>query len=160
MPVTIRMPSLSPTMTEGTIAKWRKKVGDEIDAGDVLAESEAGKAPMELEAADSGRLVKMLFGEGTEAIPVNQPIALLLSEGEDESALETAKPEAPAAPPKAAAPKPPAAPPAPKPAPAPARAPAAKEAIPKAPAPAMAESRRGYSRAPWRGASRRSAASI
>jgi pyruvate dehydrogenase E2 component (dihydrolipoamide acetyltransferase) len=137
MPVTILMPSLSPTMTEGTIAKWRKKVGDEVDAGDVLAEIETDKATMELEAAESGRLAKILFGEGTEGIPVNQPIALLLSEGEDESALESVKPPAPVVQPKAAAPKA-AAPPAPKPAAA-ARAPTAKAAIPKAPAPAPAQ---------------------
>jgi pyruvate dehydrogenase E2 component (dihydrolipoamide acetyltransferase) len=148
MPVTILMPSLSPTMTEGTIAKWRKKVGDEVDAGDVLAEIETDKATMELEAAESGRLAKILFGEGTEGIPVNQPIALLLSEGEDESALETVKPQAPSAPRAAAPPVPPpkatgvpkgvAAPPAAKP-PAPPPAPATKAAAPKPAAPVPAE---------------------
>jgi pyruvate dehydrogenase E2 component (dihydrolipoamide acetyltransferase) len=124
MPVAILMPSLSPTMTEGTIAKWRKKVGDEVAPGDVVAEIETDKATMELEAAEGGRLGTLLFEEGTAGIPVNQPIALLLGEGEDESALEAAeRRQAPAAP---RAPVPPAAPPAPRPAATPPRAPAVK----------------------------------
>lgn len=82
------MPALSPTMTEGTLVKWHKQEGDEIVAGDVIAEIETDKATMEVEAVDEGRLGKILVPEGTEGVPVNQPIAILLEEGEDESALE------------------------------------------------------------------------
>lgn len=84
------MPALSPTMTEGSLAKWHKQEGDEVVAGDVIAEIETDKATMEVEAVDEGRLGKILVAEGTEGIAVNQPIAILLEEGEDESALEGA----------------------------------------------------------------------
>ena len=88
MPIQILMPALSPTMTEGNLAKWLKKEGDEVRSGDVLAEIETDKATMEYEAVDDGRLGRILVPEGAEGIKVNQPIALLLAEGEDTSALE------------------------------------------------------------------------
>jgi pyruvate dehydrogenase E2 component (dihydrolipoamide acetyltransferase) len=102
MPTEILMPALSPTMTEGTVAKWLKKEGDEVHSGDVLAEIETDKATMEFEAVDDGRLGKILVPEGAQGIRVNQPIALLLGEGEDAAAIE----KAPEAPSKPAAPQP------------------------------------------------------
>jgi pyruvate dehydrogenase E2 component (dihydrolipoyllysine-residue acetyltransferase) len=87
MPIEIRMPALSPTMTEGNLARWLKKEGDEIHSGDVIAEIETDKATMEYEAADDGRLGRIIVPEGTQGIKVNAPIALLLEEGEDASAL-------------------------------------------------------------------------
>src|SRR5690242_1844788 len=109
MPIEILMPALSPTMTEGNVTKWLKKEGDEVHSGDVLAEIETDKATMEFEAVDDGRLGKILVPEGAEGIKVNQPIALLLGEGEDPSALHkiAEKPAAPvAAAPAAKAPEP------------------------------------------------------
>jgi pyruvate dehydrogenase E2 component (dihydrolipoamide acetyltransferase) len=88
MPIEILMPALSPTMTEGNLAKWLKKEGDEVRSGDVLAEIETDKATMEFEAVDEGRLGRILVPEGAEGIKVNQPIAVLLGEGEDASALD------------------------------------------------------------------------
>jgi len=88
MPIEILMPALSPTMTEGNLAKWLKKEGDEVHSGDVLAEIETDKATMEVEAADDGKIGKILVPEGAQGIKVNEPIALLLSEDEDASALE------------------------------------------------------------------------
>src|SRR5271155_2007525 len=88
MPIEILMPALSPTMTEGNVTKWLKKEGDEVHSGDVLAEIETDKATMEFEAVDDGRLGKILVPEGTQGIKVNQPIAVLLGEDEDPSALE------------------------------------------------------------------------
>jgi pyruvate dehydrogenase E2 component (dihydrolipoamide acetyltransferase) len=88
MPIEILMPALSPTMTEGNVTKWLKKEGDEVRSGDVLAEIETDKATMEFEAVDDGRLGKILVPEGAEGIKVNQPIAVLLGEGEDASALD------------------------------------------------------------------------
>ena len=85
MPIEILMPALSPTMTEGNLAKWLKKEGDEVHSGDVLAEIETDKATMEFEAVDDGRLGKILVPEGAQGIKVNQPIAVLLGEGEDAS---------------------------------------------------------------------------
>ncbi|NYZ12032.1 pyruvate dehydrogenase complex dihydrolipoamide acetyltransferase [Azospirillum sp. RWY-5-1] len=117
------MPALSPTMTEGNLARWLKKEGDTVKAGDVLAEIETDKATMEVEAVDEGRIGKILVESGAQGVAVNTPIAILLEEGEDESALNAA----PAAPAAASAPK--AAEPEPAPAPAAASAPA--------PAPAM-----------------------
>lgn len=87
MPIEILMPALSPTMTEGTIAKWVKKEGDSVKSGDVLAEIETDKATMEVEAVDEGVVGKILIPEGTAGVKVNEPIALLLEEGEDSSAL-------------------------------------------------------------------------
>ena len=86
MPTQILMPALSPTMEEGKLAKWLVKEGDEVHSGDVLAEIETDKATMEFEAVDEGRIGKILVPEGSEAVKVNQPIAVLLAEGEDESA--------------------------------------------------------------------------
>ncbi|MEX1034782.1 MAG: pyruvate dehydrogenase complex dihydrolipoamide acetyltransferase [Sneathiella sp.] len=88
MPITITMPALSPTMTEGTLANWQAKEGDTISSGDVLAEIETDKATMEVEAVDEGTLAKILIKGGTENVAVNTPIAILLEEGEDASALE------------------------------------------------------------------------
>jgi pyruvate dehydrogenase E2 component (dihydrolipoamide acetyltransferase) len=88
MPIEIRMPALSPTMTEGNLARWLKKEGDEVHSGDVIAEIETDKATMEYEAVDEGRIGKIIVPEGAQGIKVNQPIALLLEEGEDAGALE------------------------------------------------------------------------
>jgi pyruvate dehydrogenase E1 component beta subunit len=111
MPIEILMPALSPTMTEGNLAKWLKNEGDEVAAGDVLAEIETDKATMEVEAVDEGVLGRILVPDGTESVQVNQPIALLLAEGEDAAALETSAaqtavtaPDSPAAAPEAPAP--------------------------------------------------------
>ena len=90
MPVQVLMPALSPTMTEGKLAKWAKKEGDKVSSGDVIAEIETDKATMEVELADEGILGRILVPEGTEAVAVNTPIALLLGDGEDASALEAA----------------------------------------------------------------------
>jgi pyruvate dehydrogenase E2 component (dihydrolipoamide acetyltransferase) len=87
MSIQILMPALSPTMTEGAVARWLKKEGDEIHSGDVIAEIETDKATMEYEAVDEGRLGKIIVPEGTQGVKVNQPIAVLLEEGEDASAL-------------------------------------------------------------------------
>jgi pyruvate dehydrogenase E1 component beta subunit len=95
MPTQILMPALSPTMTEGNLAKWLKNEGDKISAGDVIAEIETDKATMEVEAVDEGILGKILVPGGTEAVQVNQPIAILLDEGEDASALDGAMSTAP-----------------------------------------------------------------
>jgi pyruvate dehydrogenase E1 component beta subunit len=97
MPTDILMPALSPTMTEGKLSKWLKKLGDEVKSGDVLAEIETDKATMEVEAVDEGKLTKILVEEGTEGVAVNTVIAVL---GE-----EAAAPAAKAAPAPAAAPK-------------------------------------------------------
>jgi pyruvate dehydrogenase E1 component beta subunit len=83
MPIEILMPALSPTMTEGTLARWLKKVGEPVKAGDVLAEIETDKATMEVEAVDEGTLVQILVPEGTEGVAVNTPIARLAGEDED-----------------------------------------------------------------------------
>ena len=88
MPIKILMPALSPTMTEGNLAKWLKNEGDPIKSGDVIAEIETDKATMEVEAVDEGTLGKILVPGGTEGVKVNEPIALLLEEGEDKSALD------------------------------------------------------------------------
>jgi len=88
MPIEILMPALSPTMTEGNLARWLKKEGDEVHSGDVLAEIETDKATMEVEAIDDGKIGKILVPEGAQGIKVNALIALLLGEDEDASALE------------------------------------------------------------------------
>ena len=90
MPIKILMPALSPTMTEGNLARWVKKEGEEVRSGDVIAEIETDKATMEVEAVDEGKLGKILVAEGTEGVKVNATIALLLEEGEDAGALEGA----------------------------------------------------------------------
>jgi pyruvate dehydrogenase E2 component (dihydrolipoamide acetyltransferase) len=88
MPIEIRMPALSPTMTEGNLARWLKHEGDHVAPGDVIAEIETDKATMEVEAIDEGTLGKIVIGDGTEGVPVNAVIGVLLEEGEDQSALE------------------------------------------------------------------------
>ncbi len=99
MPIEILMPALSPTMTEGNLAKWLKREGDQVRSGEVLAEIETDKATMEVEAIDDGRVGKILVPEGTQGVKVNQPIALLLAEGEDSAALaHLAEPQAAPAP--------------------------------------------------------------
>jgi len=122
MPTEILMPALSPTMEEGTLAKWLKKEGDKVSAGDIIAEIETDKATMEFEAVDEGVLGKIIVAEGTEGVKVNAPIAVLLEEGESADDIAAPKAAAPASAPKAeaAAPAPAAAAPA-----APAAAPAA-----------------------------------
>ncbi|MBI3496053.1 MAG: pyruvate dehydrogenase complex E1 component subunit beta [Proteobacteria bacterium] len=87
MPIQVLMPALSPTMTEGKIARWLKHEGDPIRSGDVLAEIETDKATMEVEAVDEGTLGRILVPEGTEGVAVNTPIAVLVTDGEDASKL-------------------------------------------------------------------------
>jgi pyruvate dehydrogenase E2 component (dihydrolipoamide acetyltransferase) len=130
------MPALSPTMTEGTLAKWLVKEGDQVSSGDVIAEIETDKATMEVEAVEEGTMAKIVVADGTEGVAVNAVIAILLEEGEDASALHAA-PAAPAAAPAKApeAPEAPKAPEAAAPAAAPAPAPASQAA------PAAADSR-------------------
>lgn len=94
MPIEILMPALSPTMKEGNLAKWTKKEGDKIKAGDVIAEIETDKATMEVEAVDEGILGKILVEQGTENVQVNSAIALILEDGEDKSVLDSYKPKA------------------------------------------------------------------
>ena len=118
MPITVTMPALSPTMEEGTLAKWLVKEGDTVQAGDILCEIETDKATMEFEAVDEGVLGKVLIADGTEGVPVNAPIAVMLEDGEDASALDgfdtgtasAAVASAPVAPESAPAPAPAAAP--------------------------------------------------
>lgn len=88
MPIEILMPALSPTMEEGTLSKWLVKEGDTVSSGDLLAEIETDKATMEVEAVDEGIVAKLLVPGGSEGVKVNAPIAILLEDGEDESALE------------------------------------------------------------------------
>lgn len=97
MPINVTMPALSPTMTEGTLSRWLKAEGDKVAAGDIIAEIETDKATMEVEAVDEGVIGKILVKAGTEGVAVNTPIAILLEDGEDASALANA--------PAAAAPK-------------------------------------------------------
>jgi pyruvate dehydrogenase E2 component (dihydrolipoamide acetyltransferase) len=134
MPIELLMPALSPTMTEGNLAKWHKKEGDAVKAGDIIAEIETDKATMEFEAVDEGTIGKILVPEGTEGVKVNQPIALLLEEGEDKSAI--AKSAA-----VTAAAKPAPAPAAAKPAPASEAPKTEPPPGPKAPAPAAPATR-------------------
>lgn len=91
MPIEILMPALSPTMTEGNLARWIKKEGDKIKSGQVIAEIETDKATMEVEAVDEGVLGKIFVAEGTQGVKVNELIALILAEGEDKSALDSYK---------------------------------------------------------------------
>jgi len=94
MPTQILMPALSPTMTEGNLVKWLVKEGDTVKAGDLLAEIETDKATIEFEAADEGTLGQILVAEGTEGVAVNAPIAVLLGDGEDTSAVPASAPAA------------------------------------------------------------------
>ncbi|WP_330082554.1 pyruvate dehydrogenase complex E1 component subunit beta [Methylocystis iwaonis] len=102
MTINVLMPALSPTMEQGKLAKWLKNEGDEVKAGDVIAEIETDKATMEVEAVDEGVLARILVPGGTENVAVNTPIAVIAGEGEDASAVEL--------PPAAKAPPPPTAP--------------------------------------------------
>jgi len=97
MSVEILMPALSPTMEEGTLAKWLKAEGDTVSAGDIIAEIETDKATMEVEAVDEGTLAKILVFEGTEGVKVNSVIAILAEEGESADAVEAPASAAPAA---------------------------------------------------------------
>src|SRR3954447_11065835 len=83
MPIELKMPALSPTMEEGTLAKWLVKEGDDVKSGDILAEIETDKATMEFEAVDEGKIAKILVPEGTDGVKVGQPIALLAGDGEN-----------------------------------------------------------------------------
>ena len=94
MPTEILMPALSPTMTEGKLARWMKKEGDMVKPGDVIAEIETDKATMEVEAVDEGRIGKLVIAEGTEGVAVNSVIAMLLDEGEDSNAIKVPSPAA------------------------------------------------------------------
>jgi pyruvate dehydrogenase E2 component (dihydrolipoamide acetyltransferase) len=94
MATQILMPALSPTMEEGTLAKWLVKEGDTVKSGDIMAEIETDKATMEFEAVDEGVIGKLLVAEGTAGVKVNQPIAVLLEEGEDASAADATPPPA------------------------------------------------------------------
>jgi len=96
MPINVLMPALSPTMTDGKLAKWLKKEGDTVESGDVLCEIETDKATMEVEAVDEGTLGKIIVAEGSEGVLVNAPIAVILEEGEDASDLDAAPASAPA----------------------------------------------------------------
>ena len=86
MATEILMPALSPTMEEGTLAKWLKKEGDAVKSGDIIAEIETDKATMEFEAVDEGTIGEILISEGTQGVKVNAPIATLLAEGEEAGA--------------------------------------------------------------------------
>jgi pyruvate dehydrogenase E2 component (dihydrolipoamide acetyltransferase) len=100
MPIELKMPALSPTMEEGTLAKWLVKEGDEVKSGDILAEIETDKATMEFEAVDEGKIAKILVPEGTDGVKVGAPIAIMAGEGEavDASAAPKADTAAPAPP--------------------------------------------------------------
>ncbi|MFL6733532.1 MAG: 2-oxo acid dehydrogenase subunit E2, partial [Sphingomicrobium sp.] len=108
MPMELKMPALSPTMEEGTLAKWLVKEGDTVSSGDILAEIETDKATMEFEAVDEGTIAKILVGEGTDGVKVGTPIAILAAEGEDASAAAAAPAAeaSPAAAAKASTPEP------------------------------------------------------
>src|SRR5216683_7585157 len=107
MPIPVLMPALSPTMTEGKLAKWHVKVGDVVKSGQVICEIETDKATMEVEAVDEGTVAQILVEEGTEGVAVNTPILVLAAEGESVAdAAKSAPAAAPAAAPKAEAPAP------------------------------------------------------
>jgi len=131
MPINITMPALSPTMEEGNLAKWLVKEGDQVSAGDVIAEIETDKATMEVEAVDEGTVGKIVVPEGTAGVKVNELIAVLLEDGEDASAIDTSG--GAAAPAPAAAEAPAAAAPAPA---------ASAPAAPAGPAPVAADGAR------------------
>ncbi len=135
MATNILMPALSPTMTEGTLARWVKQEGENVAAGDVVCEIETDKATMEVEAVDEGTLAKILIAEGTEGVAVNTPIAVLAEEGEDVAAAAAGAASAQPAP---------TASPAPAPAPAEAPAMAAAPPAPQAAAPVAASGARVF----------------
>jgi pyruvate dehydrogenase E1 component beta subunit len=105
MAISVLMPALSPTMTEGKLTKWLMKEGDAVRSGDLLAEIETDKAIMEVEATDEGTLGRILVAEGTENVAVNAPIAVLLEEGEDASAADAVATQTPAPKPTSEAPE-------------------------------------------------------
>jgi len=131
MPIPVLMPALSPTMEEGTLARWLKQEGDSVSSGDVIAEIETDKATMEVESIDEGVLGKILIGEGTEGVKVNAPIAVILEDGESASDIDEASLGAAPAPAAASAP---------------AEAPAANGAAPTAEAPSPAPAAAGGDR--------------
>ena len=88
MAIEILMPALSPTMEEGTLAKWMVKEGDVVAAGDIIAEIETDKATMEFEAVDEGIIGQIIVAEGSENVKVNSPIATILAEGEPAAAVQ------------------------------------------------------------------------
>ena len=133
MPIELKMPALSPTMEEGTLAKWLVKEGDRVTSGDILAEIETDKATMEFEAVDEGTLAKILVPEGTDGVKVGAPIAILAGEGEDASVAAKSAPKA-----DTAAPAPPKSTTAPKPDATPNAAPPPEAAQKPAPTPAAA----------------------
>src|SRR5687768_3320637 len=90
MPIELKMPALSPTMEEGTLAKWLVKEGDKVASGDLLAEIETDKATMEFEAVDEGTIAKILVPEGTDEVKVGTVIALIAGEGEEDAAPASA----------------------------------------------------------------------
>ena len=104
MSINILMPALSPTMTEGKLAKWHVKVGDTVKAGQVMCEIETDKATMEVEAVDEGKIGQIVVPEGAEGVPVNAVIAILLEEGETAVPAGAAPAPAPTPKPAAAAP--------------------------------------------------------
>ncbi|MEJ6678358.1 biotin/lipoyl-containing protein, partial [Parasphingorhabdus sp.] len=90
MPINLQMPALSPTMEEGTLAKWLVKEGDSVSSGDLLAEIETDKATMEFEAIDEGVIAKILIAEGTDNVKVGTVIAIIAEEGEDAGDVKAA----------------------------------------------------------------------
>ncbi|HEX4801780.1 MAG TPA: pyruvate dehydrogenase complex dihydrolipoamide acetyltransferase [Sphingomicrobium sp.] len=139
MPIELKMPALSPTMEEGTLAKWLVKEGDKVASGDILAEIETDKATMEFEAVDEGTVAKILVPEGSEGVKVGAPIAILAGEGEDASKAAAAAPKADTSAPAPPKPAPePKADATPKSAPPP-QAPVENPAAPPQPAEARAE---------------------
>src|SRR5580704_3639133 len=136
MPVNILMPALSPTMEKGNLSKWLKKEGDQVKAGDVIAEIETDKATMEYESIDDGVLAKIVVPEGTQDVSVNALIAVLAQEGEDPKA-------APAASKPAQSQAPPASAPSPSTQPSPQRAAAAALSPPQAPSSAAPQTAEG-----------------
>ena len=112
MALELKMPALSPTMEEGTLAKWLVKEGDSVSSGDILAEIETDKATMEFEAVDEGTIAKILVPEGTDGVKVGEPIAILAGEGESAETASASTPRADE--PKSSAPEAPAHVPAPE----------------------------------------------
>jgi pyruvate dehydrogenase E2 component (dihydrolipoamide acetyltransferase) len=106
MPIELKMPALSPTMEEGTLAKWLVKEGDDVKSGDILAEIETDKATMEFEAVDEGKIAKILVPEGTDGVKVGAPIAIIAGEGESVDAGAAPKADTAAPSPPKAAPEP------------------------------------------------------
>src|SRR5918994_6123681 len=90
MSIELKMPALSPTMEEGTLAKWLVQEGDTVSSGDILAEIETDKATMEFEAVDEGKIARILVAEGTDGVKVGTPIALIAGDGEEVGAAAAA----------------------------------------------------------------------